>query len=271
MPSQAKWNKLNQFLLSCGAVHEPTAFCFSVLKNLPLIVHFDQGRCYLLDEHAEVYDMRLVGVDRESVELYLTHYSESDGARYSLTRRARERAAADRHAFGIDALSGSWVPQSHLSVMDWSKEPHDTAFYKNYVKPLGLTSSTGFPLYDITAHLRVLYCLDRTDPVGFSREEMSLLELASMHLGNLYCNFYARTPARQANIVSPSVGKSLSLTNRERQIAMLLLEGETPKGIAERLGISRETVYKHLSNIHEKLGVRSQVELIARLREEMEK
>ena len=271
MPSQAQWSKLNQLLLSCGAVHEPTAFCFSVLKNLPLLVHFEQGRCYLMDEHAEVYDMRLVGVDRATVDAYLTRYLNADGSRYSVTRRARERARADRHAFGVDHLHGNWVPQSHLPVMDWSKEPHDTTFYRSYAQPLGLTCSTGFPLYDNSGRIRVLYCLDRTSPVIFSHDEMSLLELASLHLANLYCNFYASAPAAQADIVSPEVGKELSLTDRERQVAMLLLEGETPKAISERLGISRETVYKHVSNIHEKLGVSSQVELIARLRAAMGK
>lgn len=270
MPSQAEWNKLNQLLLACGTVHEPTMFSFAVLKNLPLIIQFDQGRCYLLDEHAEVYDMRLVGVDRASVERYLTRFSTSDGERYSVTRRARERANADRHAFGLDTISGKWVPQVHLPVMDWSQEPHDTTFYRDYAKPLGLTYSTGMPLYDHDARLRVLYCLDRTSPVNFSRSEMNLLELATTHLSNLYCNFYVEPPAREADIVRPAVGKSLGLTDREREIASLLLKGATPKTIAESLGISRETVYKHVSNIHDKLGVRSQVELIARLRKEME-
>lgn len=58
------------------------------------------------------------------------------------------------------------------------------------------------------------------------------------------------------------------LTARELQIVRALVEGENIRAIAERLGLSRKTVYVHRSTVLAKLGVASDVELVrlARLR-----
>jgi two-component system competent response regulator ComA len=59
-------------------------------------------------------------------------------------------------------------------------------------------------------------------------------------------------------------GKSWdSLTDRERQILRLMTAGLNNAGIAEKLTISQKTVAYHVTNIFEKLGVRSRHEAIA--------
>lgn len=51
------------------------------------------------------------------------------------------------------------------------------------------------------------------------------------------------------------------LTKREREIAALFSQGETHRELGERLGVSPNTVRRHLFNIYEKLGISSKVEL----------
>jgi two-component system, NarL family, nitrate/nitrite response regulator NarL len=51
------------------------------------------------------------------------------------------------------------------------------------------------------------------------------------------------------------------LTRREMQIVAAVADGESNKGIAERLKVSEDTVKHHLSNIFDKLGVYSRLEL----------
>lgn len=48
-----------------------------------------------------------------------------------------------------------------------------------------------------------------------------------------------------------------SLTPREKQILSLVSDGLQNKQIAAEMGISKQTVKNHLSNIFEKLGTRS--------------
>jgi DNA-binding CsgD family transcriptional regulator len=55
------------------------------------------------------------------------------------------------------------------------------------------------------------------------------------------------------------------LSNREWEVAKLLLQGKSNKLIASSLGISERTVEFHLKNIYAKFQVRSRIELILKL------
>ena len=55
------------------------------------------------------------------------------------------------------------------------------------------------------------------------------------------------------------------LSNREREVVNLLLQGKSNKLIASSLGISARTVEFHLKNIYAKFQVRSRIELILKL------
>lgn len=57
----------------------------------------------------------------------------------------------------------------------------------------------------------------------------------------------------------------ISLSGREREILLLLLQGLSTKDISSRLDISIHTVYSHLKTIFSKYGVTSRVELIAKV------
>ncbi|MFZ4615602.1 MAG: helix-turn-helix transcriptional regulator [Rectinemataceae bacterium] len=54
----------------------------------------------------------------------------------------------------------------------------------------------------------------------------------------------------------------MPLSPREREIAALLVEGKSRFSIGSELGISEETVKKHITHIYMKLGVNSRVELM---------
>jgi DNA-binding NarL/FixJ family response regulator len=51
-----------------------------------------------------------------------------------------------------------------------------------------------------------------------------------------------------------------NLTEKEREVARLLLEGLSGPEIAERSGNSLKTIRQHLTRIYEKTGVASQAE-----------
>ena len=53
----------------------------------------------------------------------------------------------------------------------------------------------------------------------------------------------------------------MSLSPRQKQIAMLIAEGKTNREIAETLGIEVNTVDNHRRGIYAKLSVRNAVEL----------
>ncbi len=61
------------------------------------------------------------------------------------------------------------------------------------------------------------------------------------------------------------MAQSSELTNRERDVVRLLLEGQSNKAIARALHITESTVEFHLKNIYDKAGVGSRTELVLKL------
>lgn len=56
-----------------------------------------------------------------------------------------------------------------------------------------------------------------------------------------------------------------SLSEREKEVAALLLKGRSNKQIAQELGVTTRTVEFHVTHIYEKLGVKSRAEALLRL------
>jgi len=66
-------------------------------------------------------------------------------------------------------------------------------------------------------------------------------------------------------VTEPEEARSDGLTQREREVALLVADGLRSREVAERLTIAPQTVKSHLKTIFDKLGVRNRVELARRL------
>ncbi len=71
-------------------------------------------------------------------------------------------------------------------------------------------------------------------------------------------------PARPAEVASLTL-LAYALTERETQVAQLVLKGNSTEDIAEALTISELTVQQHLKAIFDKVGVRSRRDLVAQI------
>ena len=60
-----------------------------------------------------------------------------------------------------------------------------------------------------------------------------------------------------------------SLTNREKEVLPLILEGKKRKEIAEELSITESTAKKHCAAIYRKLDVENKKELLERVKSEI--
>lgn len=78
---------------------------------------------------------------------------------------------------------------------------------------------------------------------------------------------------RTATVARPAIAPGLArtplhdLTPREREVLTLLCEGRRPTDIAHELALSPHTVRDHVKALRHALGVRSQLELVARARD----
>src|SRR5262249_11236518 len=72
-----------------------------------------------------------------------------------------------------------------------------------------------------------------------------------------------RLGTRLATYDAPSVS---DLPSRFRQVLVCLLQGDSEKQVAGRLGLSPHTIHEYLKRLHERFGVCSRGELLARCR-----
>ena len=64
---------------------------------------------------------------------------------------------------------------------------------------------------------------------------------------------------------------NFSLTEAEARVVCLLAEGLSYGEIGSRLAVSYHTVHSHMKAIHQKMGVATNLKLLARLREVRQK
>jgi len=106
----------------------------------------------------------------------------------------------------------------------------------------------------------------------YQQNGKQLAAQAAEQLDQLHWNAYgnlARSLTHPSQLISrksryesvPALGSS-NLTERERQIVELVLQGRTNRSIAQQLSIREHTVEKHMSSIMRRLGIRSRHQLV---------
>lgn len=140
-------------------------------------------------------------------------------------------------------------------------------YFSSYYRHLEIKDELGLLAAidaDTSAHISVLR---HSSPTRFSRLDAAWLGA---------CAPLAREALRRMR-ASPAAGSALHdslraayrnfgaslLTEREREVVHLLLQGNSAKAIARALGISPDTARNHLKRIYPKLKVSSQAELFA--------
>ncbi|NTW71673.1 MAG: hypothetical protein HGA49_05465 [Eubacteriaceae bacterium] len=239
------WQKIYDFILSCGNVHERKDFCVEILSGLKKLCDFDQALIYFLDGNGKVSDQYLINIDKQWSTMYLEYYSKAESGFYNLMKNLRENPA-----------------KQNVKIRTWEKEPI-TEFVSNYIHPRGLKYSLSFVLYDINGKPRTLFVLDKTKDEYFTEKELKVLNLAVPLLNNLHKNFFFQQAIRQGE--GHISWETTNLTPREIEIANLLCQGVSPDSISKSLCISQATTYKHIAHIYEKMHVSTRQELIVRL------
>ena len=145
------------------------------------------------------------------------------------------------------------LPLSALDKGDF----HTSAYYRDFYEPSGsFDEITGVFNFDRNAAGFVTY-LRRRGARPFGAEDVATAEATADATRIVLERLW-----RQWRPPGESQFSLTDLSARERQIALLLIEGGCAKTISRDLSISPGTVRNHIKTVYRKLGIHSQVELM---------
>ena len=127
----------------------------------------------------------------------------------------------------------------------------------------------------------------RIDKGSFRKEKWIILILAVLNLAlsfilqntpfvfiisvsiliyHIFYRFYFASPmAKTGKSLDDAFIKDFSITKREQEIILALLDGKSNKELASTFFVSEKTIEAHLANIYKKLGVKNRLELFSHL------
>ncbi|MBP5176814.1 MAG: helix-turn-helix transcriptional regulator [Treponema sp.] len=89
----------------------------------------------------------------------------------------------------------------------------------------------------------------------------------SILIYHIFYRFYFSSPiAKTERSLSPDFIRDFSITKREQEIILALLDGKSNKELAETFFVTQKTIEAHLANIYRKIGVKNRLELFSRLK-----
>ena len=162
-----------------------------------------------------------------------------------------------REKFDLVILNLELGGQSALSFVPQLREAANTA------RILALTGLRDSGIHQKAVQLGAMGVVlkeDAADRLIKAIEKIYLGEvwLERVALGTLLWHM----SSRDKEALDPQMKKISSLTEREKQVIVLIAQGLKNKQIAARLFISQTTVTHHLSSIYSKLGVSDRLELV---------
>lgn len=238
------------FLVRCSSEYDPCDFLAVIVRGLKDLIPYDQARILFLDISGKITSSLLYGVSKKSWEIFMDYYANDiSGSIYSLKSP-------------LHLSSGE-----KINFCDWTDperiRKHEE-FYRDYVCPLHLKHCMGIGFSDAENCLRAIISLDRTRDLPYSQNDKHLIRSIHPLLANHFTALMT-TPKQELSIIA-LWGTQYNLTKREIEIVDLMTGGLSSGQIAERLGLSIKTVYRHTANVYEKLRISNREELFALMR-----
>jgi DNA-binding CsgD family transcriptional regulator len=144
---------------------------------------------------------------------------------------------------------------------------HETEYYRSYFKHTELKDEIGYIIHLNGNQFINISLGQQNDISDYKQAHIALLKAITPVIEQV-CKLHFIDPEKSIDNQLPDQLESALnhfgtayLTDRESQVVQLFLHGHSTKSIAERLGISPETVKLHRKNSYAKLDISSQAEL----------
>lgn len=239
---------------------------WSVLNNIIYKIYTtedaEQMRAYFLEQ------MKMV-LDFDSAEFYLTDLQNDqkfiDGVQYNCD--------VDGGSVFLEMLSKSTVTFQGKSIVFRSTDimlPEvrtKAAFYKQYYVMNNWQYSMHLLLGDGRKCVGLVTLYRTIGKENFDADDIFVLDLMKEHLRYRLTQERLERASIQEKLTVTEATEHYNLTKRESTILRRLMQGQNNNQISEELGISVNTLKKHVLNIYRKLNINNRVQLFKSIKE----
>lgn len=245
-----EWERLNGLIASLYGISSSTAMRTAFLRKLMNLINFDFADFNLGQKKDKGYpslvDPVVVSIFPESVEeRFTTLYEEK--------------------FFAMDYVNWIFSHQSSIVYRESDlidpKVRCETAFYKEYLSKFDLGIVAGISVISAGVFVGAITLYKSEKKGDFSEKDLYILKQLLPHLQNKLASTKEAVLKNKKHIFNTLI-YSYSLTKREINIIGEIYEGLTNAEISKKSKISINTTKSHISNIFQKLEVRSRTQLI---------
>lgn len=146
----------------------------------------------------------------------------------------------------------------------------ETDYYKNVYRPNNWNYSLQMILAFEKKFLGAVTFYRTIGKSNFQYDDIFILDMLKDHISYRLNQDSVQESRREEKLTIREAVERYQLTRREETILGFLMEGADNIQICDELGISLNTLKKHILNIYRKLGIRNRVQLFKMVREHSE-
>lgn len=242
------WENIFEFIYETGKITNLNNYSYYFLQKLNELIPFYAANFFLFDENEEIVNSPVCfNVSEQTLTAYNNYYCKIDSIREIAFNKIEPSRSSD--------------------LMDYTKWVN-TEYFTDFLGKNHLYYSCGIDIHHQKRLLGTISLFRDQNDNDFSLKDLLYLKLISQQCSNqlnklLIINNLEIKIQKNRNQVLDNTSHKFQLTEREKEVLKLLIEGKNNQEIAQNLFISINTVKKHLSHIFNKTEVNSRTELVS--------
>lgn len=252
-----EWQALSQLIYRINCQHTYEDFAITLLEQIKTIIPFEHGLVF----QAERTNGKIVLKDSviyPQEEIYKKYSEKYMQNHYDVK--------------WLQYLNSPWSTVFRYSSITYKWE--NSTVYNDILAPLGIYYAIYITLVHRDQPIGAIALWRKKDTQDFSDKELYMLEMLKIHIELKFCGllwYDVHSKKRSSSSILEcsnleNFAETYNLTKRELEIVQLIYTEKDSQEICDSLYISDSTLRKHIHNIYKKVGIKSRIQLIRKIK-----
>ncbi len=239
-----EWAILNRIIFEIYSTEPAARMREDLLHQLKLLIDYDSAEFFMYDSESAFKEPVFYNAPSDT-EKYIKYINMSDLGKYSLSDESGEVFCEDEYGMG---------------------DFHSTADFEFLFRPYQRTRALTLVPHGSGGVCGMINLYRGKPDRAFDDRDRFIMSMIAPHTASRLCASDGAGRNDGKITVSRCV-RMFGLTKREETVLRCLINGGESAEICEELGISCNTLKKHILNIYRKIGIKNRVQLFKKIRE----